>query len=236
VTDRAPIDYRRALEVQESLVRLRQQGGLPDLLWLLEHPPTITFGSSGGPDHLLTSIEDLAAGGVSVHTTGRGGDVTCHEPGQLVGYPVVRLAEPPRDRDIHVYLRRLEDALIVSLAELGLTAGRIGGRTGVWLGEPPRKIIAIGVRCSRWVTSHGFALNVENELEGFRNIVPCGIADAGVTSLAKELDAADLPGWDELGRLLHRSLETALGRKLELVRAAEAFDLLSRFDPTREGA
>jgi lipoyl(octanoyl) transferase len=234
--DRAPIDYKRALDAQEALVRLRQQEIVPDLLWLLEHPSTITFGTSGDSAHLLASAEDLEASGVAVHETRRGGDVTCHERGQLVGYPIVRLAEPPADRDIHLYLRRLEAALITSLSELGLPGRRIDGRTGVWLGDPPRKIIAMGVRCNSWVTSHGFAFNVENELAGFQHIVPCGIADAEVTSLAKELGAADLPSWDELANLVHRSIEIALGRTLDLLRAAEAFDLLSRSDPTREGA
>ena len=149
-----------------------------------------------------------------------------HEIGQLVGYPIVALEGA--DRDIHVFLRRLEEGLMAVLSELGLTGMRSEGRTGVWLEDPPRKIVAIGVRCRRWVTSHGFAFNVMNDLEGFRYIVPCGIANAGVTSLVRELEPAELPAWDDLCDRVHRSIATALGRELLPVRGAAGLELASR--------
>jgi lipoyl(octanoyl) transferase len=199
------------------LVDRRFDGVVPDLLWLLEHAPTMTFGSKGGEAHLRVPREDLERLGYSVHGTRRGGDVTCHEPGQLVGYPVIALQEA--ERDLHVYLRRLEAGLIASLATWGLQTDRIDGRAGVWLGSPSRarKIAAIGVHCSRWVTSHGFALNVENDLRGFQYIIPCGISDAGVTSLRDELPPLRRPSWGEVVDVVHRELERALERPLVLV-------------------
>ena len=162
-------------------------------------------------------MAELEARGLAVCPTERGGDVTCHEPGQLVGYPIVYLGRTEEDQDLHRYLRHLEEALIRVLGTFGLEAQRVGGRTGVWMkGNPPRKIAAMGVRCSGWVTSHGFALNVENDLEGFRYIIPCGISDAQVTSLRRELTGA-LPSWRELCSLVHRYLEQTLGKPLRLV-------------------
>lgn len=192
------MDYVEAQSAQRRLVDLRRDGRLPDLLWLLEHPPTITWGASGGLDHLLAREEALRSRGIEVVRSERGGDVTFHEPGQLVGYPIVDLGGRG-DRDLAAYLRRVEEGLIASLATFGIAAGRVPGRTGVWIdGRPPRKIAAIGVRVRRWVASHGFALNVENPLEGFRLIVPCGIADADVTSVERELGrgapAMEAPG------------------------------------------
>lgn len=220
------IDYRYSLLVQERLVRLRQDGILGDLLWLLEHPPTITLGTSGGSRHLLLPASDLEARGVTVVETPRGGDITCHEPGQLVGYPVVDLDRAPCRRDIHLYLRGLEDGIIGVLAKLGLEGERIEGRTGVWIaGSPPRKIAAMGVRCNRWITSHGFALNFENDLEGFGAIVPCGISDAEVTSLRRELPAGKVPSPGELRSLVHEEIQSSLGASLRLVVGKEASEL-----------
>ena len=153
--------------------------------------------------------------------------MTCHEPGQLVGYPIVDISEGEGDRDLHNYLRQIEAALILLLAQLGLAGVRVSGRTGVWIdGSPQRKIAAIGVRCARWVTSHGFALNVENNLEGFGFIVPCGITGADVTSLERELGADAVPSWAALCHTLHGLLEQSLGRKLKLVYG----------EPRRQGA
>jgi len=212
------VDYRYSVSVQERLVALRQEGSLGNLLWLLEHPSTITLGTSGGADHLLLPGEDLEAAGVSVVETSRGGDITCHEPGQLVGYPIVNLKEAPCRQDIHLYLRALEDGIIGVLGSLGLDGVRVEGRTGVWIpGSPPRKIAAMGVRCNRWVTSHGFALNFENELDGFRAIIPCGISDAEVTSLRRELPTAKLPSRAELCSLVHDQFQDCLGLSLRLV-------------------
>jgi lipoyl(octanoyl) transferase len=218
---RKPVNYRDALRLLRELVLKRRRDEIPDTLWLLEHPPTLTWGSSGGRQHLLAAESELAAQGFALCPTERGGDVTCHEPGQLVGYPIVRLGESEEERDLHRYLRLLEEALISVLGSLGLEGRRIAGRTGVWLpGEPPRKVAAMGIRCSGWVTSHGFALNVENDLEGFRRIIPCGIADAAVTSLERELGRS-LPGWEELCALVHLQLEETLERPLRLVRGPE---------------
>lgn len=156
---------------------------------LLEHPPVITLGvkTRQGPNHIIASEEELAREGVTVHETGRGGDVTYHGPGQLVGYPIIDLK--PDRCDVHVYVRDLEEVLIRAIAHFGIVGTRVKGLSGVWVGEPGRekKIAAIGVRISRWITSHGFALNVATDLRHFRLIVPCGIADRGVTSVEQEL-------------------------------------------------
>ena len=162
----------------------------PNYLLLCQHPPTYTLGKSGKPEHLLLDEASLAAHGATFHRINRGGDITFHGPGQLVAYPVLDL-ENFRP-DIHWYLRALEEAVIQTLAAYGLPAGRIAGLTGVWLdweaGAPnPRKICAMGVRCSRWVTLHGLALNVNTDLSYFSHIVPCGITDKAVASLQAEL-------------------------------------------------
>jgi lipoyl(octanoyl) transferase len=162
----------------------------PNHLLLCEHPHTYTLGKSGKPEHLLLDEAALAAHGASYHRINRGGDITYHGPGQLVGYPILDLDN--FRPDIHWYLRTLEEAVILTLREYGLHPGRISGLTGVWLdweenAPNPRKICAMGVKCSRWVTMHGFALNVEPDLRYFGHIVPCGITDKAVTSLAQEL-------------------------------------------------
>jgi lipoyl(octanoyl) transferase len=183
------VGYAEALEIQRDLVEQRRAGRIGDTLLLLEHPPVITLGvkTRGKPTHIVASAAELARAGVAVHETGRGGDVTYHGPGQLVGYPIFDLT--PDRRDVHRYVRDLEEVLIRAVARFGITAGRVPGLTGVWVGEPGReeKLAAIGVRISRWITSHGFALNVATDLEHFRLIVPCGIADRGVTSMARLL-------------------------------------------------
>lgn len=217
---RVPIAYDRALAIQRDLVVRRATGQVPDILWLLEHPPTVTWGSAGGEEHLLLREAEYERRGIALRPTERGGDVTFHEPGQLVGYPIIQLQG--EERDLHRYLRGVEDALISVLAGLDIDATRIAGRTGVWLTtEPARKIAAIGVRAKRWVTSHGFALNVENDLQGFETIVPCGIADAAVTSLKHELGAEKLPSWEEVCGRVHGALERTLERPLMLVRGVE---------------
>jgi lipoyl(octanoyl) transferase len=179
------IEYQAGLDLQKQLVEERRSGAIGDTLLLLEHPPVITLGvrTRHGPSHIVASPERLAAEGVTVHETGRGGDVTYHGPGQLVGYPIVDLR--PDRQDVHRYVRDLEEALILALADLGILAGRVPGLTGVWVGPAGReqKIAAIGVRISRWITSHGFALNVAADLRHFDLIVPCGIRDHGVTSI-----------------------------------------------------
>lgn len=179
------VEYPAAVELQRELVEARRTGDVGDTLLLLEHPPVITLGVSarGRRSNIVASADELARAGVVVHETGRGGDVTYHGPGQLVGYPILDLR--PDRRDVHRYVRDLEEALILAIGRLGVTGTRLAGLTGVWAGAAgtEAKVAAIGVRISRWITSHGFALNVGTDLTHFGLIVPCGIADRGVTSL-----------------------------------------------------
>jgi len=174
------VPYDDGSRLQDDLIRDRRAGRIPDTLVLLEHPPVITLGRAADARNVLIDEADLAARGIAVHEAGRGGDVTYHGPGQLVGYPILELRGARRDA--HRYLRDLEQALIQTAAAFGVQAGRWEGRTGIW--AEGRKLGAIGVRISSgWVTSHGFALNVSTDLSAFDAIVPCGIRDAGVTSL-----------------------------------------------------
>jgi lipoyl(octanoyl) transferase len=178
------VPYAAGLELQRALVEDRKAGRIPDTLLLLQHPHVVTIGvKKDGRSHILATPEQLTARGVEVFETGRGGDVTYHGPGQLVGYPILDLN--PDRRDVHRYVRDLEEVMIRVCAGYGLTADRIKGLSGAWIGD--EKIGAIGVRISRWVTSHGFAFNVTTDVDFFNLIVPCGIADRGVTSLAAQL-------------------------------------------------
>lgn len=175
------IGYGEALSLQAVLVEQRKQGAIPDQLLLLEHPHVVTLGRNGRREHLLARPEMLERAGIEFFETDRGGDITYHGPGQLVGYPILDLRQ--WRRDVVAYVRGLEQVIIDALAEFGLAAGRVSGCTGVWVEE--RKIAAIGVHISRWVTSHGFALNVDTDLSYFRYIVPCGLSRP-VTSMAAE--------------------------------------------------
>jgi len=205
------VPYAAALEEQERLVAARRRDACPDTLLLLEHPPVITFGRRSDPRNVLLDRDELDRRGIELHETGRGGDVTFHGPGQLVGYPVVRL--PRERRDAHGYLRDLEQALIRTAAGYGLTARRQPGWTGVWVGES--KLAAIGVRLSTgWITSHGFALNVSTDLTYFETIVPCGISERGVTSLAELLDGP--PALDEVAGRVAADLAAVLGLRPSL--------------------
>ena len=179
------VPYADALALQRSLVDDRRAGLVDDLLLLLEHPHVLTLGvrGDGGRSHILATSDTLGARGVEIHETGRGGDITYHGPGQIVGYPIMDL-QPDRC-DVHRYVRDIEEVLIRTAADYGVEAGRIEGLTGVWVGRA--KLAAIGVRIARWVTSHGFAFNVTTDLEYFNLIVPCGLADRSVTSLARLL-------------------------------------------------
>lgn len=181
------VAYQDALDIQRELVDQRKQGVIPDQLLLLEHPDVITLGvrTRNERSHVLATPEALEAEGVELFETGRGGDVTFHGPGQLVGYPIIDLK--PDRCDVHRYVRDLEEVLIRAVGEFGISAGRIAGLTGIWVGPAGRedKLAAIGVRISRWVTSHGFALNVNTDLSRFGLIVPCGITDHGVTSMER---------------------------------------------------
>ena len=177
------VPYAEALALQQSLSEARKRGEGPDTLLLLEHPPVITLGRAANRANVLADERERAARGVELFETGRGGDVTYHGPGQLVGYPVISLA--PDRCDVRRYVRDLEEVLIRAAGDFGVEAGRIAGLTGIWVGG--EKLAAIGVRISRWVTMHGFAFNVTTDLDYFRLIIPCGIADHGVTSLARIL-------------------------------------------------
>ena len=181
------IDYQEAWELQKGIVAAIDQGSQGDTLLMLEHPPTYTIGTDKHPEHLLYGEEELKRRGIQVYQIDRGGDITYHGPGQLVGYPLIYLAS--EGLDLHAYLRTLEEAIIGLLAEYGIEGGRKPEYTGVWVGD--RKIAAIGVKFNRarnsrgFVTSHGFAFNVKKEVEqeGFQGIIPCGISEYGVTSL-----------------------------------------------------
>ncbi len=184
ISHAAPVPYPAALAQQYVLAERRQRGEIPDTLLLLEHLPVITLGRGSHEADLLTDEDALRARGIAVERVDRGGEVSYHAPGQLVGYPVLDLRQ--HGQDLHRYLRDLEEVIIRTLASYGLTGGRVAGRTGVWVGD--RKIAAIGIKVSRWVSMHGWALNVTTDLTPFRrDFVPCGIRDRDVTSLAELL-------------------------------------------------
>jgi lipoyl(octanoyl) transferase len=197
------MDYGAALALQQRLVAERKQNLIGDRLVLLEHPHTITLGRNAQQHNVLASPDVLARTGIGLFETDRGGDVTYHGPGQLVGYPILDLRE--WKRDVGAYVRAIEQVMIDTVADYGIKAGRIEGLTGVWVDG--RKIAAIGVHISRWVTSHGFALNVHTDLDYFRYIVPCGLTRP-VTSMAQEGVRATIPE-------VSRTLAVHFGRILE---------------------
>jgi lipoyl(octanoyl) transferase len=170
--------YAEAFDLQRMLVEQRKRGEIPDQLVFVEHPHVVTMGRNGHEENVLASPELLERAGIEFHHTDRGGDVTYHGPGQIVGYPIVDLRQ--WKRDVVAYVRGIEQVLMDALEEFGIAGGRVAGATGVW--TPEGKIAAIGVHLSRWVTSHGFALNVDTDLSYFRYIVPCGLTKP-VTSM-----------------------------------------------------
>jgi lipoate-protein ligase B len=184
------VAYRTAHHLQADLLARRIKGDIGDTLLLLEHPPTITVGKSGSADNILASPAELRGKGINLFFVDRGGDVTYHGPGQLVGYPILDLKD--KGRDLHRYVHDLEEVLIGTLADFGIRSGRDRSHRGVWVED--REIAAIGLRVSKWVTWHGFALNINADLAPFSLINPCGFADRGATSMAallgRELDAA----------------------------------------------
>ncbi len=183
------VEYEDGLQLQALFARARKEGKVGDVLLLLEHPPVLTLGRGASRADVLASPEVLEVRGVEIHETDRGGEVTYHGPGQIVGYPILDLA--PDRKDVRRHVRSVEEGMIRALAEHGIEAGRIGRWPGVWLGSEAagdaRKIGAVGVHIARWITTHGFALNVNAALEDFQLIVPCGIREAGVTSMEREL-------------------------------------------------
>ncbi len=192
---RAPIEvvrlgrvrYAEAMARMDALAAARQRGEAPDTLLLLEHEPVLTLGRRADPSNVLLSAEALAARGIERFETGRGGDVTYHGPGQIVAYPVFDLA--PDRKDVRRYVTELEEVMIRVAARHGIVAERVAGLNGAWV-DQRRKIGAVGVRISRWITTHGLALNVSTALDAFELIVPCGIRDRGVTSIAVETGRA----------------------------------------------
>jgi lipoate-protein ligase B len=190
VLDWGRTGYREALQRQLALVEERRRDARADTLVLTEHNPVYTIGARPGADrHLVWTADALRASGIEVVKTNRGGDITYHGPGQIVGYPVVSLRQR---RDLHGYLRDLEELLIRAVAHFGLAASRREGKTGIWIED--RKIAAIGVAVRSWITYHGFALNVDPDLNHFSGIIPCGITDGSVTSLARECPSPPLTG------------------------------------------
>jgi lipoyl(octanoyl) transferase len=207
-----PTPYREGLRIQEALVEARAAGATGDWLLFPEHPPVLTMGRTGHEDSLRVDRAALARRGIEVFDVARGGDVTWHGPGQLVGYPIVDLAGrsptgAPR-RDLHAYLRALEGALIEALAGWGIAAERAPGLTGVWV--KGRKIASLGIAVRRWVGYHGFALNVAPDLAAFELIHPCGLRDVRMTSVADQLGGA-VPGWDQVRREVAGSVARGLG-------------------------
>lgn len=213
------LPYAEALELQRGLVAARSTGEAADTLLLLEHPPTITLGAHADPAHVLLTPDELARRGVALVQSDRGGDVTYHAPGQIVGYPILKLSQ--HGADLGRYMRGVERVIIDTLAAYGVVGERIPGLTGVWVNGGRAKICAIGVRLSAaGVTSHGFALNICPDLVGFTQIVPCGIANRAVTSLVELLgDAAPT--------------QEAVTEEL-LLRFAEQFGVELKIDERRE--
>lgn len=211
IQDWGRTEYREALERQLALVERRIRGEVPDTLVFTEHAPVYTLGARPGAQaHLLWQTAQLEAAGIGVVKTNRGGDITYHGPGQIVAYPILSLRER---RDLHAYLRGLEEALIKTVARFGISAGRREGLTGIWVG--PRKLAAIGVAVKSWVTYHGLALNVDPDLGHFAGIVPCGITDGTVTSMAVELGTPPLPG--QVKRALAEALREEFGTEAEKI-------------------
>jgi lipoyl(octanoyl) transferase len=205
------VPYAEGLVLQQELVAARKADRIPDQLLLLEHPPVITLGAKVRDDrsHVLASEQALDEVGVELFEAGRGGDVTYHGPGQLVGYPIIDLR--PDRCDIHRYVRDLEEVMIAAAAAFGVRADRVRGLTGAWVGQD--KLAAIGVRISRWITSHGFAFNVATDLSHFSLIVPCGIQDRGVTSLGRLLGQP--PPMSSVEDAVIQAFTATFGRELE---------------------
>jgi lipoyl(octanoyl) transferase len=213
------VTYENGLKLQQKLVEMRQREEIPDQLLLLEHPPVITLGRGGKMANLLAGEDALRAHGVRFFETTRGGDITYHGPGQIVGYPILHLGEG--NRDVRKLVSNIEEVLIRTVADYGITAARVEGKRGIWVGND--KIAAIGVRIARWVTSHGWALNVSTNLEHFRLITPCGLHGTGVTSIEQQagrrVDAADVR--DRLAFHFANVFERTLTARAETIRLAK---------------
>jgi lipoyl(octanoyl) transferase len=218
------MSYAEAWGLQKRVVAARKAGAIEDVLLLCEHPHVITQGRNGKRENLLASEHVLRQKGVEFHATDRGGDITYHGPGQIVGYPILNLSEIRRD--VVWYVRMLEEAMIRATAEFGITAERVAGKTGIWAGDggAEEKLAAIGVHISRWVTSHGFAYNVSTDLRYFDLIVPCGIADRKATSLEKLLGRS--VKWEEIAPRIARHFGEVFGVELKGTSRAELLEKL----------
>lgn len=212
------VPYRKALELQMMLLEMRKNGEIGDTLLLLEHPPTFTIGRKGNKGHLLINERYLSERGIHFEEISRGGDITFHGPGQLVGYPIMDLNT--KGRDVHKYLRGLEELIVLVLKDFGIEANRIDGLTGVWV--EGHKIASIGVGVKRWVTYHGFALNVNTELSYFDMIVPCGIPDVKMTSLARRLKQKEEIQIEDVEEAVVKSFIKTFG--FENAKVVDAFD------------
>jgi lipoyl(octanoyl) transferase len=209
VQDLGLVPYAEALALQSDLVGRRRAGDIPDQLLLLQHPHVITLGTASSRAHIVADQSRLQELGIDLVDVGRGGDVTYHGPGQLVGYPILDLK--PDRKDVHRYLRDLESVLVRTLGEMGIQGEPVPDLTGVWVDG--RKIAAIGVRISSgWITSHGFALNVSNDLSFFETIVPCGIQDVSVTSVSQELGRP--VGVPDILGIVSRAFSKVFGRSI----------------------
>ena len=223
IVDIGRLDYNSAWDLQRELFLLRSEGKISDLLLLTEHDPVYTVGKSGNDNHVLANEKELYESGVAVVHTDRGGDVTYHGPGQLVGYPIMDLNE--YYHDLHRYLRDLEDVIMRSLSEYGINGERDNKFTGVWVGG--EKIAALGVKVSRWVTMHGFALNVNTDLSYFDRIIPCGIFHKGVTSLGR-LVGSEM-SLVEVGNSIVRHFEAVFGAEVRRENHASLLQQLEQF-------
>lgn len=213
VHDLGCVEYEDGITLQKGFALARAAGTVPNVFLLVEHPPVLTLGRAAKAEHVLAPAAMLEKLGVAVVPTDRGGDVTYHGPGQITGYPILNLA--PDHCDVRAYVHRLEETMMRAAADFGVTAGRISGWTGAWVGEKgkdARKLGAVGVHISRWITTHGFAFNVSTDLSHFDWIVPCGIAGARVTSLERELGRA--PPLEEVRRSLAKHLASELGARI----------------------
>lgn len=223
------VEYLEAWDLQQGLAQARQAGAIPDVLLLLEHPPTYTIGRSGRQQDVLLTEDELARRGIAVYEVDRGGEVTYHGPGQMIGYPILDLQA--QGRDVHRYLRGLEEVLIQALADLGIASDRWPGYTGVWVGQ--EKIAAIGVHISRWVTWHGFALNLNTDLSYFDHIIPCGIPDKGVTSVARLLGRP--VSWNDFARAVLNHFSQQFHLTLQEISPEEVLSLAAFVPAARVG-
>jgi lipoyl(octanoyl) transferase len=227
------LDYATALALQQQVIGLRQQERIGDVLLLVEHPPVLTLGRNAHREHVVASDQLLAQRGISLFETNRGGDVTYHGPGQLVGYPILNLREFSPSLGIVEYLRKLEEVLIRACADYGVLTQRAAGRAGVWTmpggAVAEKKIAALGVHVARGVTSHGFALNVTTDLQDFDLIVPCGIRDRGVTSMEAEVAAQPAPSLEQMANSVVRHFGRVFGRQVVWIETLD--DLLPTGPP-----